>query len=49
METFKILKDEEILNEVSMNTLKGGSNDSDPKCCDTNYDCNVNKKAEEVS
>ncbi len=44
MEKFKILKDEEILNEVSMDTLKGGCNDSEPQCCHSNNACNVNSK-----
>ncbi|MBR8721102.1 hypothetical protein IX307_002329 [Bacteroides pyogenes] len=44
MKEFKILKDEEVLNEVSMDNLKGGCNDSAGECCTSNNACNVNSK-----
>jgi|GEM_PF-5840756 hypothetical protein len=44
MDTIKILKDEEVLSEVSMDTIKGGTRDEEPPppCCKTNTACNVN-------
>lgn len=44
MENFKILKDDEVLNEISMDHLKGGCNDAGGQCCTSNNACNVNSK-----
>ncbi|MDN5292035.1 MAG: hypothetical protein PWQ06_2274 [Anaerophaga sp.] len=50
MDTIKILKDEEVLNEVSMDTIKGGNSDSTPpQCCYSNTACNVNSKQIETT
>jgi len=42
MDSIKILKDQEVLSEISMDTLKGGTEVSSSGCCTENHACNVN-------
>ena len=51
MNSFKVLKEEEIINEISMDELKGGLYPADDtgECCKSNTACNVNSSEVEVN
>lgn len=47
MDSIKILKDHEVLSEISMDTLKGGAELDSSECCKVNNACNVNSGVDE--
>lgn len=40
---FKILKEEDRLDDFSLENIKGGMQSQGPGCCGTNTGCNVNQ------
>lgn len=41
-----IIKEEEVLEEMSMDTIKGGLNGESQLCCIANSNCNKNSKGQ---
>lgn len=41
-EKMNIIVEDEILDDLSMNELKGGIKEGSHACCDVNHACNVN-------
>lgn len=40
---FKILREEDRLDDLSLEEIKGGMTSTPAECCDTNTACNINQ------